>query len=148
MTLAILLKILHIATAAAWFGLILAIPGKIRRGLAVGGDAARFAVTEGERAQKLALIMGGATIVFGVALVLSEGSFKAQPRIIHMSLGLAIVLLAFGWLVTKRACAEAGGALSLGDSVRLISARKRLAMACGIEQLLWLMILVLMVWRP
>lgn len=147
MTFSLILKILHIATAAAWFGLMLSVPGKIRRGLALGGEAAKFAVSEAVRTQKLGLMMGGATLIFGIALVLALGGFGAQPKSIHISLGVTLLMLAFSFFVTRGACAGLSAALSSGDAAVQASTRKGLTMACGIEQVLWIGILVLMVER-
>lgn len=137
--------IFHIAIVACWFGMSLGTPGRIRRALQAGDSETKFIATETSRSLKLSFIFGILTLVSGLAIVLQTGGFKVADKSIHMSMG--IVLLMVGLEFIKQTIWN-GGVQKLnenGDKSGLVSAKGKLAMFSGIQQLLWVFVLCLMV---
>jgi hypothetical protein len=129
--------ILHIVTAAAWFGLALPLSRRARL-VAAGGPAAGALAEEGERTIKLLGIFAVLTLVFSLVAFLIGGGFGAYGPQYHTSLLLILVLIGVHYGVVR----PGWNALSAGDA----SGQKRVAMGVGIGHMLWLVILVLMFW--
>lgn len=135
MSLKIVFVLLHVLTAAAYFGLSLGLPNWARA-LATGARA-DVAVQGGRTVRSMtgALI---ATFVFALVAFVLGGAFRVYGPTFHASLGLFVVLLGvhFALLV------PAWNRLAAGDD----AARGRLGMATGLAHTLWLVLLVLMFW--
>ena len=99
MLLLLIFKVLHIASAAVWWGVPMSMPRDIRRTIALGPPHDDVLVARVNRVRIIAVIAGLATIATGLALLFTLGGFGAVPKVIHVSLGLALVLeLAGLWL--------------------------------------------------
>jgi hypothetical protein len=129
--------ILHIITAAAWFGLALPL-GRRARLVADGGPAAAALAEEGGRTVKLLGVFAILTLVFSLVAFFLGGGFGGYGPQYHTSLLLILILIGVHYGVIR----PGWNALSAGDA----NGRKRVAMGVGIGHLLWLVILVLMFW--
>jgi hypothetical protein len=132
-----ILVILHIVTAAAWFGLALPL-GRRARIIAAGGPEAAPLAEEGARIVRLLGIFIILTFVFSLAVFLVGGGFAGYGPQYHTSLLLIVVLVGVQYGLIR----PGWQALRAGDA----SGKKRVAMGAGIGHTLWLIILVLMFW--
>ena len=135
-----LFVVLHITTAAAWFGLALPLVRRART-VADGGPTAAPLAEEGARIVKLLIVFSVLTLVFAfvafsVGISVEGGGAYGWPY--HLSLllvvgivGVSVGLVRPGW-----------NALRDGDAGGL----KRVAAGTGIGHTLWLITLVLMFW--
>ncbi len=140
------LKILHIACAAVWFGGSISTPGRIRRALILGETEIKWMAMETSRSMKISRIFAGATWLSGLFLVFSVGGFRNVSKSIHMGLGLTTVMLLLEALVIRTLWNGIQKMITEGGDRSAIQPLKaKLAMAGGMQQLLWLLVLVLMV---
>lgn len=140
----LILMVIHISVAAVAFAVTLTMGGAVRR----ASDASRevkLAITNlAARAGLIASIFGALTLLSGLALIFYRGGFAVISPTIHVALTLVLVMLAIGQLVQRPATDRLKAAATDDDAAGWASARKRLAMSEGIQQLLWLVVLVLM----
>jgi hypothetical protein len=133
-----LLVVLHVAAAAAYFGLGLPL-ARLARAVAVYGGEARQALSvQGSRTVRLMGLMLGAAAVFALGAFFAGGGFAVYGPPYHASIGLMVMLLGVHFLLV----APAWRALVAG---RLPASR--IAIGTGAAHLLWLVILVLMFWN-
>jgi hypothetical protein len=141
--------VLHIITAAAWFGLGLRLAGRARKVLELGGEAGAALAEDGQASVRQMNIFVVLTLVFSLAAFIAGGHFAAYGPIYHTSVTL-IVLLAAAQLFVIRPnwntlrSAVTGGSV---DADAAESARKWVAIGTGVGHLLWLVMLVLMLWN-
>ncbi len=138
--------ILHVITAAAWFGL----------GLRLSGQARSVTLLESTKAMPLANDIGRSvyymnvfivlTLVFSVVAFLLGGAFASYGPIYHTSLLLILIMTAVQLFVIRTGWNSLHEALSKGAG-ETEGPRKRVAMGTGIGHLLWLILLVLMFWN-
>lgn len=134
-----LLVLLHVITAAGWFGLALVIGGMARKA-AAGAD--KPLVDEGTKTVKLMNVFIVLTLVFGLLAFLVGGGFGAYGPQYHTSLLLIIVLTALQFFLIGPAWSSIadGGSTASG-------AKKRISMGTGAGHLIWLIVLILMFWN-
>lgn len=125
--------LLHIITAAAWFGLGLSLSAQARAGAPAGASDA------GARTVKLMGLFSVLTLVLALVALFAGGGFGSYGPQYHTSLLLIVVLVGLQYGLIR----PAWGKLAGGDA----SARGRVAMGTGIGHLVWLVILVLMLWQ-
>lgn len=130
--------ILHVITAAGWFGLALAIGGIARKAAAGGGAGL---VDEGAKTIKLMNIFVVLTLVFGLLAFFMGGGFGVYGPQYHTSLLLIMILVGIQFMMIRPAWATMAG-----GGTEAASARKKMGMAIGIGHLIWLVVLVLMFW--
>ena len=138
MSVKIVFVLLHVLTAAAYFGLSLTLPNWARALTGTSGDARSATAAQGSRTVRS---MSGAlvlTFVFALAAFLIGGGFAVYGPTFHASLGLIALLLGVHFALL----APAWTRLTTGDD----AARGRLGMATGLAHALWLVLLVLMFW--
>lgn len=139
-----ILVVLHIITAAAWFGIGLRLAGQARAVLEHDGDTQRALAEEGSRSVWLMNIFIVLTLVFSLSAFVAGGHFARYGPAYHSAVTL-IVLLAVDQLWIIR-----GGWSALTEAVRdgatdaLESAKTRVAIGTGVGHLLWLVLLGLM----
>lgn len=121
--------LLHIISAAAWFGL----------GLGLSAQARAVATDAGTRTVTLMGVFSVLTLVFGLSALLLGRGFAGYGPQFHTSLLLIVVLVGVQYGLIR----PAWNKLAAGDA----SARGRVAMGTGIGHLVWLVILVLMLWE-
>ena len=142
LTLKWILVILHIITAAAWFGLGLRLAGQARTVVEKG---LRGLADDAARSVRLMNIFVVLTFVFAAGAFFVGGGFGAYGPQYHTSLLLIVVLVGLQFFVIRPGWAGLRNGLSEGEA-SAESARKRVAMGVGIGHLIWLVLLVLMFW--
>ncbi len=144
-----ILVILHIVTAAAWFGIGLRIVAPARLLPALDAAAARQVAGEGLQAARLMSLFIVLTFLFGLGAFFAGGGFTAYGPAYHTSLLLILVLTGVQLGLVHRAWTRISAAVSGGGSTAeaVTRGRKRLGMGMGIGHLLWFVILCLMFWN-
>jgi len=141
------LVVLHIITAAAWFGLGLRLTAWARKTAGLSGEAAVVMAEDGQRSVKLMTVFVVLTAVFSIAAFVIGGAFAVYGPAYHTSLLLIILLVLDHVLVIRPAWETLATAVSsAGPSSEGIkaSAKKRVAIGTGIGHLMWLVMLILM----
>ncbi|WP_245846178.1 hypothetical protein [Longibacter salinarum] len=139
--------ILHIITAAGWFGLGLRLSAWARKTVELSGESARVMAEDGKRTVKLMNVFILLTAVFSVTAFILGGAFSVYGPAYHSSLLLIVLLLLDQFLVIRPAWDTLVTAVSSdgpsSDDI-LASAKKRVAIGTGVGHLMWLILLVLM----
>ncbi len=130
--------LLHITTAAAWFGLALRLTGQARTVAASEPLVAAALATDGARTVRLMGIFSVLTFVFALGAFLVGGGFGTYGPAYHASLLLILVLIGAQFGLIR----PGWTALAQGE----VGANKRVAMGVGLGHLLWLVLLILMYW--
>lgn len=139
MTLKIVFVVLHVLTAAGYFGLGLGLTNWARAATSFDGGGPREALVGlGTRTVRTMTILLVATFVFALAAFLLGGGFRVYGPTYHASLGLIVLLLG----VHLGLIAPAWRGLAAGRD----GAIGRLGMGTGLAHLLWVVLLVLMFW--
>lgn len=138
--------ILHIITAAAWFGLGLRLPRVARLAAAGGAGGTALAAEAEETAGKMRLF-ALLTMVFAyTALFSGISAGTSYGAAFHTAATLILVLLAVQFFLIGPGAARLRQAVGAGDTAAAEAAAKRTAMGTGIGHLLWTVLLVLMFW--
>lgn len=131
--------ILHVITAAGWFGLALLLTSVSRQSAGSADQALRDV---GSKAVGMMTLFAVLTFLFGLIAFLFGGGFGAYGPRYHTSLLLVLILAAVQYFMISRGWT----ALSTEGGVQE-DARKKIAMGIGIGHLIWIVVLVLMLWR-
>lgn len=142
-----ILVLLHIITAAAWFGLALRLAGRARTVLELGGDAGAAVASDGEASVWQMNLFIVLTFLFSVGAFIAGGHFAGYGPIYHTSLTLIVLLVVDQFFVIRPGWAALQAAVTGDDTVDAESARKKVAIGTGVGHLLWLVLLVLMLWN-
>lgn len=140
------LVILHVITAAAWFGLGLRITSQARSVVEAGPDAGQALASATGRTISLMNIFVVLTLVFSLGALFAGGGFERYGWPYHTSITLILLLLGVQFFVIRRNWSNLTAALG-SDASAAQSAAKRLAAGTGAGHLLWLTTLVLMFWE-
>lgn len=142
-----ILVILHIITAAAWFGLGLRLAGQARTVLSLEGQAQASLAEDGQQSVWLMNIFIVLTLVFSIGAFVAGGHFNVYGPAYHTSITLIVLLtldqlfvIRPGW-GTLQAFATGTGGASADDAQ---SAKTRVAIGTGVGHLIWLVLLGLM----
>ena len=140
-----ILTLLHVITAAAWFGMALRLATQARAVLALERPAALALADDTGRTVRFMGIFIALTLVFGFAtfIVGSIGPARYGAQF-HTAMTLIVVLVAIQYLLVQPGWNKLRAAVEAGTDAEAF--RKRVAMGAGIGQLLWLVLLVLMFW--
>lgn len=142
-----LFVILHIITAAAWFGLGLRLSGRARVVLNMEDTAARALINDTQRSVYLMNIFIILTLLFSLGAFFLGGGFAAYGPAYHTSLLLILVLVLIQFLIIRPGWNGLQAARTHPESTHDAEGfRKRIAMGTGIGHLTWLVLLVLMFW--
>ena len=141
------LVILHIITAAAWFGIGLQLAGRVRQLLTLDAATAQVVGEDIGRSVRYMNLFLALTFVFALGAFLTGGGFAAYGPPYHTSLLLILIFLLIQFLLIRPAWNTIQSSFA-GDvpADKVASSRKRIAMGVGIGHLLWLVLLVLMFW--
>lgn len=143
-----ILVILHIITAAAWFGLGLRLSGQARTVASLTGEAQRSLADATGRLVSLMNVFVVLTLVFSIGAFIAGGHFAAYGPAYHSAVTLILVLVGVQLFVIRTgwnklaAFVDGSGDVDAGES-----GRKRVAIGTGIGHTLWLVLLVLMFWN-
>jgi hypothetical protein len=143
----LVLRLVHFLAMGLWFGASLLSTGDVRRTIKAGGDTTLL----NERMKRMTRVVGPSallTIVSGVLMIFAMGGFAAVRPAIHIGLVLTIVMWVVGgggmglkWRQIQKAMEEGKDAAALAPHL------KKMSMMAGIFQLLWLVTLLLMIFR-
>jgi hypothetical protein len=145
-----ILVVLHVITAAAWFGLGLRIAGRARKVTDLSGDAAAALASDGQASVRQMNIFVVLTFLFSIGAFIAGGHFEAYGPLYHTSVTLIVLLTLDQLFVIRPGWNALQAAVSGGASVEAgaaESARKKVAIGTGVGHLLWLVMLVLMLWN-
>ena len=126
--------VLHVITAAAYFGLGLTLTRQAR--LVASGEGGAALDGLGRKTVSLMTIFAGLTLVFAVTALLLGGGFGAYNTQFHHSLTLLLIILAVHFFVVRTGWNQLATDPAKG--------KKKVAAGMGIAHLLWLAILILM----
>lgn len=145
-----ILVVLHIITAAAWFGLGLRVAGRARRVTELDGEGAAALAADGQSSVWQMSVFVVLTLIFSLSAFVAGGHFAAYGPVYHTSITLIVLLtldqffvIRPGWTALQTAVTGGGGI----DADAAESARKKVAIGTGVGHLLWLIMLVLMLWN-
>jgi hypothetical protein len=138
--------ILHVATAAAWFGAALRVPAQARVAVRLGGGAASTVTQEGRKGIRLMGIFIGLTLVFGLAAFFLGGGFAAFGPQFHSAITVVGAIVALNFLLIGPAWDKFAEALASDSTADIQKYKKRVSMGLGIGHLLWFITLILMFW--
>lgn len=138
-TLAVLL---HILTAAGFFGLGLLLPRQAR---VFAGSRDPLLGESGERTARMMTMFAVLTLFFGlVAFFIPPGGFGTYGPEYHTSLLLILVLIGVHVGIVQRGWSDLRTAVAGGTDAE--ASLKRVSMGVGIAHLIWVILLVLMFW--
>ena len=137
--------VLHIITAAAWFGLALRLAGQARSVLALDRPAGLALAEDGDRTVRLMSLFALLTVVFSYITFGLGSAIQSYNLPYHLALSLILVLVAVQYALIRPGWKRLHLAVSGGTDGE--AARKRVAMGVGIGHLMWLVLLVLMFWN-
>lgn len=142
-----ILVILHIITAAAWFGLGLRLAGQARTVLTLDGEAQATLAEDGQQSVWLMNLFIVLTLLFSLGAFVAGGHFSTYGPAYHSAVTLILLLtldqffvIRPGW-ATLQAYATGSGDPSKENAE---SAKTRVAIGTGVGHLLWLVLLGLM----
>ena len=141
--------VLHVLTAAGWFGLALRVSSQARLVLNLDRAAAGELAEQTGKTVRMMGIFLILTFVFSLAAFFLGGGFETYGPVYHTSLLLIVLLLADHYLLIGRPWRKLERGVNVADPVAagdLAGARKRMAAGVGIGHLLWVTLLVLMFW--
>ncbi len=138
----LVLLVIHITAAATAFAIGMSMTGAIRRATEKSRDVKLAVLELARRTGTISAIFGLVTLLSGLALIFYRGGFKVVSPTIHVAITLVLAMLLIGRFV-QRPLGERLVA-SVDDSAAWTAGRKRWAMFEGIQQLLWVVTLVLM----
>lgn len=140
------LVMLHITTAAAWFGLGLRITGQARSVVKAGPEAGNALADATGRSIFLMTLFAVLTFVFGLSALFAGGGFDVYGWPYHTSITVVLLLIGVQFFLIRGSWNKLEAARGT-DNAAAEKAAKRLAMGTGMGHLLWLTTLVLMYMR-
>ncbi len=141
----LVLTLLHIITAAAWFGMGLRLAAQARLVLKLDRPAALALADDTGRTVRFMGFFIVLTLVFAFAtfVVGSIGPVRYGGQY-HTAMTLIVVLVAIQYFLVQPGWKKLRGAVEAGTDAEAF--RKRVAMGVGMGHLLWFVLLVLMFW--
>ncbi len=141
----LVLILLHIITAAAWFGMGLRLAAQARLVLKLDRPAALALADDTGRTVRFMGFFIVLTLVFAFAtfVVGSIGPVRYGGQY-HAAMTLIVVLVAIQYFLVQPGWKKLRGAVEAGTDAEAF--RKRVAMGVGMGHLLWVVLLVLMFW--
>ena len=142
------LRLLHIIFMAAWFGSGLFSSGDARRTLSSDNSDLDLLVNRLNRYGVVGGAAGLLTIVTGFGLIFALGGFAVVSPAIHISIVTSFIMWVVGLVLVGGSSRKiAAGVKENKPRQELLGHAKKIAMGTGILHLLWLITLVLMVFR-
>ena len=142
-----ILVILHIITAAAWFGLGLRLAGQARTVLGLSGDARATLADDGQRSVRLMNIFILLTLLFSLGAFVAGGHFNTYGPVYHSAITLIVLLTLDQLFVIRPAWGTLQAFATNEDDTSdadAQSAKTRVAIGTGVGHLIWLVLLGLM----
>lgn len=138
------LVILHIITAAAWFGMGLRLAGQARTVLEADGDAQTALAEDGARSVWLMNVFIVLTLVFSLSAFVAGGHFATYGPAYHSAVTLIVLLTLDQLWIIRGGWSNLQAAVADGAADALESAKTRIAIGTGVGHLIWLVLLGLM----
>ena len=135
--------LLHIITAAAWFGMGLRLATQARSVLSLERSAALALADDVGRTVYFMGIFIALTAVFAFGALGLGGGYPGLFQY-HLASLLIVVLIAVQFVLVRPAWRKLKAAVDTGAEGEAF--RKRVAMSVGIGHLLWFVMIVLMFW--
>ncbi len=143
----LVLKSVHLICMATWFASGLFLPGDVRRTLSSPAGDLDLLRDRVRRMSMIAMVFGTLTLLTGLALIFERGGFGAVPVPIHIGLLLTLFQIGAG-VGMGHVWNGLDTQLKQGTPrTKVVAGAGRLSMLAGIFQLLWLVTLLLMVFR-
>lgn len=140
--------VLHVLSAALWFGAGIRQSAQIRTAIDAAGEAGSVLAGEIDGIRRIVLVAMGGTLIFSVTALFALGGFAAYGPRFHTSLGLVMVMALVEMFLIQPSWRGVREQLT-GAVEGEPDGSGRIAMYVGINHLLWLVVLVLMLWgRP
>lgn len=136
--------LLHVLTAAAWFGLGLRLAGQARTALDASGEVGLALARDMGRTVNLMGTFVLLTFLFSMMVLGLGGGYGGQLQYHVASLLIVLLTVLQLWLIRPAWKGLHDALEGSGNGARYA---RRLAMFTGIGHLLWLVILVLMFWN-
>ena len=136
--------LLHVITAAAWFGLALRLSGMARRIGGLRGEAAKALADCGARDVRLLTLSLLLTFAFAMGLLALGRGYPGQMEY-HIASALIVVLVGVHFFLIRPAWKGLSAAAASQEGTHVF--QKRIAGATGLGHLIWLTLLILMFWR-
>jgi hypothetical protein len=141
-------KLIHVLSIAIWFGPKLLVPADLRRAIADGAAAMEAAVRRINLVQKVTIAASMATLASGLAMIFLYGGFSAVPLRIHIGFGLTLAIFGLGAFGVDKTWARIRTGVKEGkDRSELDAWARRLSFLMTLENVVWLAILLLMVFK-
>ncbi len=141
------LVFLHIAAAAAWFGMALRVTSRAGLSFTLGGSAAATIGSDTRKGLDLMGILLVLAFLFGLVAFFLLGGFARYGAEYHTSLLLIVVLLGIHYVLIRPTWQRFTSAVVSDNTQDASKLRTRLAMFLGIGHLVWIAILFLMLWE-
>ena len=139
----LIVKILHIAFAAAWFGHKILIPRDLRQ--SIHNRHENMGLTKRmTRAERLGIVSGLGTLATGFWLISLTTGFATTPLRIWLGLAAVLAMFLVGGLVGSPAWRDVKAGLADNDLPRAVSRVGALIGALRLESLLWVLALTTM----
>jgi len=140
------LRIVHIIAIALAIGVTLTLGADLRRALERGRAEAKLTADRLLRTGKISLVAAILTLVSGVGLIIAKGGMKHVGPGIHIGMTLLIIMMVIAAVGIKPVSQKIHALVhSETDLAEVAPLKKKLAMFSGINQLLWLIALIMMV---
>lgn len=144
----ITLRFLHITFMALWIGALSFVSGDVRRTVAAAAPNAELLAGRIRSYNRVAHVGGILTLLTGFALIFEIGGFRAIPKSIHSGIVVAILMMGVhGALISRNARIIAQELAKGTDGASLSSRVKKVLVGAGVFHTLWLIALILMVYR-
>ena len=144
MTFSLVLRFLHVLSAALWFGSALSWPGALRRALKLGPPHPAPALAQARVGLGLDLGTGAATVLTGLVYASPLGGAPLRIGIL-IGLALALARLALLFALARPSVREISAAVASGDVEAARAASRRLPAYTGTAHLLWVLALATMI---
>jgi hypothetical protein len=142
------IKLVHVLAIATWFGPKVLVGADLRRAIADGASAMQAAVHRVNLVQKVAIAASMVALASGLVMIFLLGGFGAVEHRIHLGLALTLALFGLGAFGVDKAWKRIREAVKAGHDKELLSRlERRLSRLMSIEDVIWVGVLMLMVFR-
>ncbi len=137
----VLVLILHVACAAAWFGLSLHLPGLSRAIVSSDAPIGEALAKSGARTVRLMDFFALLMYAFAFLTIIAGPGFGGIGWPHHFALSLGLILILVQAFLIRRNWSALQSAVDGGDTE---AARKKAAMSLGVGHFIWIALLALM----
>lgn len=139
----LLLRVLHVGVAAAWFGHKLLVPKDISSTVTTGMDETRALIPRLNRAERLGQVTGIGTLFTGLGLAWYLG-FDTIAVTVWIGLGMVVLAIVIGATTARPASNRFRAAVAESDRPSAAREGRALSRVLALESLIWAVTLALM----